>query len=144
MAEAHPVKGALFGGYLVAVYLAMRNSVFYDRERLFLWLFVGVAILVIGSGWRRILELVLYWVPFFLLWVAYDLIRGQADNGRDVATTQPTLEKALFAGYVPNNVLQDRFYASGAGPVVGTLTGLTYMSHFFVVYIGRRALRPQP
>jgi membrane-associated phospholipid phosphatase len=134
--EAHPVKGALFGGYLVAVYLAMRNSVFYDRERLFPWLFVGVAILVIGSGWRRILELVLYWIPFFLLWVAYDLVRGQADNGRDVATTQPiTLEKALFAGYVPNNVLQDRFYVREEVQWWEALTGLTYMSHFFVVYV---------
>ena len=136
VAGGAPRQGALFGGYLVAVYLAMRNSVFYDRERLFPWLFVGVAILVIGSGWRRILELVLYWVPFFLLWVAYDLIRGQADNGRDVATTQPiTLEKALFAGYVPNNVLQDRFYVPEQVQWWEALTGLTYMSHFFVVYI---------
>ena len=30
-----------------------------------------------------------YWVPFFLLWVAYDLIRGQADNGRAVHITGP-------------------------------------------------------
>ena len=68
--------------------------------------------------------------------MAYDLIRGQADNGRDVATTQPiTLEKALFAGYVPNNVLQDRFYVREQVQWWEALTGLTYMSHFFVVYI---------
>ncbi len=133
--EAHPVKGALFGGYLVAFYFVQRDGVFYDRERLFPWLFLGVAILVIGSGWRRILELVVYWVPFFLLWVAYDLIRGQADNGRSVATTQPiTVEKALFLGKVPNNVLQDRFYVPQQVQWWEALTGITYMTHFFVVY----------
>ena len=117
------------------MYFVQRDGVFYDRERLFPWLFLGVAILVIGSGWRRILELVLYWVPFFLLWVAYDLIRGQADNGRSVATTQPiTAEKALFLGKVPNNVLQDRFYVPQQVQWWEALTGITYMSHFFVVY----------
>ena len=134
--EAHPVKGSLFGGYLAALYLVMRHGVFYDRERLFPWLFVGVAILALGTDWRRLLELVAYWVPFFLLWVAYDLIRGQADNGRAVHVTGPIdAEKTLFFGKIPNNVLQDRLYDPRHIQWWEVITGLTYMSHFFVVYV---------
>ena len=114
----------------------MRHGVFYDRERLFPWLFVGVAILALGTDWRRLLELVVYWVPFFLLWVAYDLIRGQADNGRAVHVTGPIdAEKALFFGKIPNNVLQDRFYDARHIQWWEVITGVTYMSHFFVVYV---------
>ncbi len=134
--EVHPVKGSLFGGYLTALYLVMSKGVFYDRERLFPWLFVGVAILVVGSDWRRLLELVVYWVPFFLLWVAYDLIRGEADNGRTVHAKGPLeLEKRLFFGRIPNKVLQDRFYTPQHVQWWEVITGLTYMSHFFVVYV---------
>jgi membrane-associated phospholipid phosphatase len=134
--EAHPIKGSLFGGYLAALYLVMRRGIFYDRERLFPWLFVGIAILALGTDWRRLLELVVYWVPFFLLWVAYDLIRGQADNGRAVHVTGPIdLEKALFLGKVPNNVLQDRLYDARHIQWWEVITGVTYMSHFFVVYV---------
>ena len=134
--EAHPVKGSLFGGYLAALYLVMRHGVFYDRERLFPWLFVGVAILALGTDWRRLLELIAYWVPFFLLWVAYDLIRGQADNGRAVHVTGPIdAEKTLFFGKIPNNVLQDRLYDPRHIQWWEVITGLTYMSHFFVVYV---------
>ena len=133
--ELHPVKGSLFGAYLVAAYFLMRDGIFYDRERLFPLMFVGLAILAIGSGWRRLLELILYWVPFFLLWVAYDLIRGQADNGRAIYTTEPiAIEKALFLGRVPSNVLQDRLYVPSEVQWWETITGLTYMTHFFFVY----------
>jgi membrane-associated phospholipid phosphatase len=134
--EAHPVKGPLFGGYLVALYIVMRQGIFYDRERLFPWLFVGVAILVAGTGWRRMLELVLYWIPFAFLWVAYDLVRGLADNNRFIHTTAPiSLEKFLFFGHVPNNELQDRFYVPQHIQWWEVITSLTYMSHFFVVYV---------
>ena len=134
--EAHPVKGSIFGGYLVALYFVMEGGVFYDRERLFPWLFVGLAILAWGSGWRRLAELVLYWVPFFLLWVGYDLVRGQADNNRTIHTTDPiTVEKLLFVGKVPNNVLQDRFYVPSQIQWWEGVTGVVYMTHFFLVYI---------
>ncbi len=134
--EAHPVKGSLFGGYLVAVYFVMQDGVFYDRERLFPWMILGLAILAVGSGWRRLVELVAYWVPFFLLWVAYDLIRGQADNGRTIHKSEPlTVEKLLFFGKVPNNVLQNRLYIPSEVQWWEAITGVTYMSHFFVVYL---------
>jgi membrane-associated phospholipid phosphatase len=134
--EAHPVKGPLFGGYLVALFFVMRQGIFYDRERLFPWLFVGIAILVAGTGWRRMVELVTYWIPFAFLWVAYDLVRGMADDGRKIHTTAPiTAEKAIFFGRVPNNVLQDRFYVPDHIQWWEVITGVTYMTHFFVVYI---------
>jgi membrane-associated phospholipid phosphatase len=134
--EAHPVKGSLFGGYLAALYFVMQDGVFYDRERLFPWMFLGLAILAVGSGWRRLVELVAYWVPFFLLWVAYDLIRGQADNGRTIHKSEPVAaEKLLFLGKVPSNVLQDRFYIPKEVQWWEAITGVTYMSHFFVVYL---------
>jgi membrane-associated phospholipid phosphatase len=133
---AHPVKGPIFGGYLMALWFSIQGGVFYDRERLFPWLFVGLAILAAGNGWRRLADLVLYWVPFFLLWVGYDLIRGQADNGRVVHTTEPiTADKAIFFGHVPNNVLQNRLYVPDQIQWWETATSATYMSHFFVVYI---------
>jgi hypothetical protein len=136
--EAHPVKGSLFGGYLAALYLVMRHGVFYDRERLFPWLFVGVAILALGTDWRRLLELVVYWVPFFLL----ARLEGEcvlSALARKVASIEITgpidAEKTLFPGKIPSNVLQDRLYDPRHIPWWAVITGLTYMSHFFVVYV---------
>ncbi len=135
--EAHPIKVPLFVGYLLAVYFTMKDSgVFYDRERLFPWLGVGVLILVAGTGWRRIVELILYWIPFAFLWVAYDLVRGLVDNNRYIHTTEPiTFDKFLFFGHLPNTVLQDRLYVAKHIQWWELITGVTYMTHFFVVYI---------
>lgn len=134
---AHPIKVPLFVGYLVAIGLSVKDvGVIYDRERLLPLLAIGMLILVAGKGWRRIVELILCWIPFLFLWVAYDLVRGLVDNNRYVHTTEPiTFDKFIAFGHLPNTLLQDRFYVAQHIQWWEVITGLTYMSHFFVVYI---------
>jgi membrane-associated phospholipid phosphatase len=133
----HPIKVPLFIGYVLAWLLTAQHSgVFYDRERLFPWLGVGMLILVAGTGWRRIVELVLYWIPFAFLWVAYDLVRGLVDNGRKIHVTEPIrFDKDMFFGHLPTTVLQDRLYVRHPIQTWEVITGVTYMTHFFLVYV---------
>jgi membrane-associated phospholipid phosphatase len=135
--EAHPIKIPLFVGYVLATFFRMRDDgIFYDRERLLPWLGIGIIILVAGTGWRRIVELIVCWIPFLFLWVAYDLVRGLVDNNRHIHTTEPiTFDKALFFGHLPSNVLQDRLYVAQHIQWWEAITGITYMTHFFVVYV---------
>ena len=60
---------------------------------------------------------------------------GRQWSNRPHDRARSTLEKLLFLGKVPNNVLQDRFYVPNHVQWWEAITGVTYMSHFFVVYV---------
>lgn len=72
------------------------------------------------------------WTPFLLLLLAYELMRGLADDaGLPVHISDVvSIERALFGGALPTAVLQSWWHpASGVDPlaVVGTIV---YMLHF--------------
>ena len=86
-------------------------------------------------GWGRLL---LEWLPFFGLLVAYDYLRGAVSVTADHAhvTPQIDVDKALFAGHLPTRL------ASAAPVGCGvTCTGYdyavwaVYMTHFFAVWV---------
>ena len=80
------------------------------RERLLLWIVLGLLALSTANllGWAR--GVVLEWLPLALVLAVYDLLRGQADGLLFSAWYRPQLDadSFLFGGNVPSVWLQDR------------------------------------
>ena len=106
------------------------------RDQLFLWLGLGLAAFSV-TAWRGWGRMVLEWLPFFGLLVAYDYLRGAVSVAPSQAHVLPQIDvdKALGGGVVPTVWLQRHlwhpdylhWYDYGAWGV--------YMTHFFAVWI---------
>lgn len=120
-----------------------RDGVPAARERLLLWIVLGLLAVSITNlgGWMR--SVVLEWLPFALfLWV-YDLLRGAADGLLFEAHFRPMIEvdRLLFLGAVPTVWLQERLW-HGAADVrwYDLASWLVYMSYFVATYAVAGAL----
>lgn len=104
---------------------------------------LGLAAVLLGRGRLFIRD----WVPFIGLFLAYELMRGYADNINRVihAADILGLERRLFGGQLPTEVLQHALHpATGLDPwaIIGTIL---YFLHFplpiaigFLLWIRRR------
>lgn len=104
---------------------------------------LGLAAVLLGRGRLFIRD----WIPFIGLFLAYELMRGYADDLNRVVHAADVLgiERALFGGFLPTQVLQDAFHpASGLDPlaIAGTVF---YFLHFplpiavaFLLWVRRR------
>ena len=103
----------------------------------------GLTAVVLGRGRLFLRD----WIPFVALLLAYELMRGVADD-TGIAVHMEDLavaERLLFFGALPNQILQDAFRS--AGPIDPVALGATvvYMLHFalplatgFVLWMWRR------
>jgi hypothetical protein len=108
------------------------------RERLLIWIVLGLLALSTSRvlGWAR--GVLLEWLPFALVLIGYDLLRGRADGLLASAAYRPQLEADafLFGGNVPTVWLQDRLWHGSAHlrwydyAVWGV-----YMSYFVATYV---------
>ncbi|MGI8761452.1 MAG: phosphatase PAP2 family protein [Jatrophihabitantaceae bacterium] len=111
----------------------------FDRDRLLLWITPGVAVASIGR--RALWTVVADWLPFALVLVAYDYLRGVSDTlGMPTWwTPQITVDKWLFLGTEPTVWLQEHLKFAGARwwdiPVC-----LCYISFFFLPYFAAGVL----
>ena len=134
--NARWVAPALYGAAL-SVYM-WREGVPVGRDRLLLWIVLGLLALSLTnmSGWLR--SVVLEWVPLALVLAAYDLLRGQADTLFFSAHFRPQIEadKLLFGGTVPTVWLQDRLW-DGASQVhwYDYASWAVYVSYFLATYV---------
>jgi hypothetical protein len=127
------IRWVLFGLYgVVFVRLSDTTGVPFDRERLIAWIVAALAIGCIGRPWRTAARLVADWVPFVLIFLAYDYSRGLADalGFSTHVTPQITAEKALFFGQVPSVWLQERMYQPGVIRWWDVPVSITYVTHF--------------
>jgi membrane-associated phospholipid phosphatase len=104
---------------------------------------LGLAAVILGRGRLFIRD----WVPFIGLFLAYELMRGYADDINRVIHDADVLglERALFGGLLPTQVLQEALHpASGIDPwaIAGTIF---YFLHFplpiavaFLLWVRRR------
>ena len=104
---------------------------------------LGLAAVILGRGRLFIRD----WVPFIGLFLAYELMRGYADDINRVIHDADILglERALFGGLLPTQVLQEAFHpATGLDPlaIAGTIF---YFLHFplpiavaFLLWLRRR------
>lgn len=115
-----------------------RDGVPASRDRLLLWIVLGLLAFSTTNvkGWAR--GVVLEWLPLFgILWI-YDILRGQADGLLFATNVTPQIEaeKLLFFGTVPTVWLQQHLWD---GPVTlgwwDYLAWGVYVSYFLVTYL---------
>jgi membrane-associated phospholipid phosphatase len=106
------------------------------RDQLFIWLGLGMAAFSV-LAWRSWGGLLLEWLPFFGLLVAYDFLRGAVSVAPDRAhvVAQIAVDKALAGGAVPTVWLQDHLWTHGQPRWYDYGVWAVYMTHFFVVWI---------
>jgi hypothetical protein len=136
---ARAFRWPLAAAYVVAFVVSYRSKGFpFDRERVLLWALVALCIVSLGSSPRRFGQMVVDWIPFALLLLAYEYSRAFADNlGRPI-TVQLLVraDRSLFFGIDPVTWLQQRLYDPDAGPGWWELAvSIVYASHFVLPYV---------
>ncbi len=88
----------------------------------------GLAAVLLGRGRLFLRD----WIPFIGLFFAYELMRGYADNiGLAVHVTDIlAVERTLFLGYLPTQVLQDVFHPASGTDVLASVATVFYFLHF--------------
>jgi hypothetical protein len=106
------------------------------RDQLFLWLGLGMLAFSI-SAWRSWGRMLLEWLPFFGLLVAYDYLRGAVAVAPLQAHVMPQIDvdKALFGGTVPTVWLQHHLWTPGQVHWYDYAVWGVYMTHFFAVWV---------
>ena len=133
--------GTIAAYVLVLSFLMIVSGVSVTPDVLLIAL--GLAAVILGRGRLFIRD----WVPFIGLFLAYELMRGYADDINRVIHDADILglERALFGGLLPTQVLQEAFHpAAGLDPwaIAGTIF---YFLHFplplavgFLLWVRRR------
>ena len=115
-----------------------REGIPVGRERLLLWIVLGLLALSTANlvGWLR--SVVFEWLPLALVLAVYDLLRGHADGLLFSAWYRPQLDadSFLFGGTVPTVWLQDRLW-HGPSQVhwYDYASWLVYVSYFLATYV---------
>jgi membrane-associated phospholipid phosphatase len=104
----------------------------------------GLGAVMLGRGRLFLRD----WLPFVALFLAYELMRGLADNvGLPVhVTDMVTAERLVSLGHIPSQVLQDAFHPATGVDLVAEMATVVYMLHFalplvtgFILWVWRRA-----
>jgi len=89
---------------------------------------------IILFGWRsQVRGLLRDLLPFFVLLLTYQALRGYADDLAPFEIHITDLigyEKALFGGVIPASWIQTRLAGSFWAPIVNYTAGVLYMAHF--------------
>jgi len=123
--------------FATLTWIVVTDGVPTGRRSLMTIIIVGLAITSLGYGWRRLLRVVLDWLPFTLVLMVYDLSRTAATavnmplHESDIASA----ETWLFGGTIPTVWLQDHFYTPNAVHWYDALATLVYTSHFLATPI---------
>jgi len=104
---------------------------------------LGLAAVILGRGRLFIRD----WVPFIGLFLAYELMRGYADDINRVVHEADVLglERWIFGGHLPTQVLQDLFHPTTGLDWVAMAGTVFYFLHFplplavaFLLWVRRR------
>ena len=122
-------------GWLAALAIQIQfHGVPFDRERLLLWIVLGLAAASIGrrAPWTVLLD----WLPFAVVLIVYDYLRGLSDTlGMPTWwTPQINVDKFLFGGTEPTVWLQEH-YKYPTARWWDVAVSLTYVSFFVLPYL---------
>ena len=123
--------------YLVALGVTIASwGLPVARDQLFLWLGLGMLAFSV-SAWRSWGQMVLEWLPFFGLLVAYDYLRGAVSVAPAQAHVLPQIDfdKLLFSGTIPTVWLQQHMWSAGHFHWYDYAIWGVYMTHFFAVWV---------
>jgi hypothetical protein len=128
--------GAIAVYVTVVIYYGVTVGIPFDREGLLLWIAIGLAVCSIGRHPVWLLWIVLDFVPFAAVLIAYDYLRGLSDTVGMPTWWHPQLDvdRWLFFGHEPTVWLQERL----KHPDVrwyDVVVCLCYFSFFFLPYI---------
>jgi len=127
------------GAYLVAtVVLIAFTGILVARESIFLWLLVGLLAVSFADvrGFAR--GVIFDWLPFYLILVGYDLLRGYVGANPLFAPhflPQIDADRFLFGGTIPTVWLQERLYEVGRLPWYDVASWAVYMTHYFTIFV---------
>jgi len=125
MGRQNVITFLLIGYLAVVVILMLSRNVSITPDRLFIFLLF--AALILG----RLKTFLRDWVPFLALLLAYEMLRGFADNHFPVhVVSLVNAEKALFGGYLPTEALQHLFYRAGSIGWQDIGASVLYFLHF--------------
>jgi hypothetical protein len=131
--------GALLVYAMVAVYYGHRDGLPFDREGLLLWIAIGLAAFCIGRHPVWLLWVAIDFVPFALVLVAYDYLRGLSDTVGMPTWWHPQIDvdKFLFFGQTPTLWLQEHLkHARFVGVRwYDLVVCISYYSFFFLPYV---------
>ncbi|MGY1848858.1 MULTISPECIES: phosphatase PAP2 family protein [unclassified Blastococcus] len=127
--RARLVAAVLWAGLLLAFVLTCAvRGLPTDRVVLLGWVLAGLAVTSVTQGWRRLVRLLVDWLPLVAVLLAYDATRGLADglgmpvHVREVADA----DRWLTGGVLPTVWLQEHVQADWWK----ALATLVYSSHF--------------
>ena len=109
-----------------------------SRDRLFMWILLGLLAFSLTNlrGWIR--GVVLEWIPFALILWAYDHLRGQADGLLFSTNVHPQLraDEILFGGTAPTVWLQEHLWDGSLHlHWYDYATWVVYVSYFLATYL---------
>lgn len=101
------VGGPVAWGIAFGIYCS-RDGVPFARERMLIWLGLGLLAFSLANLGRSLVAALVDWVPFVGVLVLYDLARGVADNVGLAAHIRPQIDadKVIGLGTVPTVWLQ--------------------------------------
>jgi PAP2 superfamily len=125
--------------YLVVLTVfVLREGVPLSRDRLLMWILLGLLAFSLTNLRAWIRGVILEWLPFALVLWAYDLLRGQADTLLFSTHVQPQLraDEILFGGTAPTVWLQERLW-QGSWDLhwYDYTTWVVYVSYFIATYL---------
>jgi hypothetical protein len=122
----------------VLIYTWHVDGVPFDRDGLLLWIAVGLGCFCIGRHPVWLLWVAIDFLPFALVLLAYDYLRGISDTvGLPTWwTPQLDVDKWLFFGTEPTVWLQEHLkHARPVGEWYDVVVTITYCSFFFLPYV---------
>ncbi len=125
----HYLHVFLFSAYVIlATFLMIKQGIGITPDRYLLVLLIGSFFL------HRALKFLHDFIPFILVIIGYDYIRGFVDNiNQNIHYIEPiNITKWLFNGQIPTVDLQHRFYTPGNPAWYDYAATLLYLLHFAV------------
>ncbi|MDP5182421.1 phosphatase PAP2 family protein [Blastococcus sp. BMG 814] len=128
-ARGRAVAAVLWAGLLGAFVLACAaRGLPTDRVVLLGWVLAGLAVTSVTHGWRRLVHLLVDWLPLVAVLLAYDATRGLADGlGMPVHVREVADADRWFTGGVLPTVWLQEHVRADWWKAVATLV---YSSHF--------------
>jgi hypothetical protein len=108
-----------------------------QRELVIAWVCGALACASIGRSPRRVLQLVLDWMPIVAVLLAYDFTRGAADSLGIGVHLHPMIDfdRFVFLGETPTEWLQAHLHESGVVNPWDVGFTLVYTSYFIVPFV---------
>jgi membrane-associated phospholipid phosphatase len=125
----------LFAGF--TIWALATQGLQLSHDWLFIWLVLGLLALSLSDVKRWARGVLFDWLPFAGFLIAYDVVRGFADNLGIAphASTGIDFDRAFFGHTLPTNWLQDRLFDPAVAHWYDYVTFFVYLSHFFVTLL---------